>query len=94
MTGKGIARTSGMDGYDLKELERTLAEDDATAELGVRLSAVGDRVFVRGNVASTQLREDVLARVARHCGGLAVVDELTCAEAELAQAPGPAEELR
>jgi hypothetical protein len=84
----------GIDGYDLKELERTLAEDEATAELGVRLSAVGDRVLVRGNVASAQRREEVLARVSQQCGGLAVVDELTCAEADLAQAPGPAEELR
>lgn len=85
---------SSIDGYDLKDLERALAEDGATAELGVRLSAVGDRVFVRGHVAGERRREEVLARVRAGCGGLTVVDELTSAEAQLAQPAGPAEELR
>jgi hypothetical protein len=79
--------------YDLREVERALAEDDGTAELGIRLSVKGGRLFVRGDVASDERRHAVLDRVAGHCPGADVVDELTCAEEGLGSAPGHREEI-
>ena len=79
--------------YDLREFERALAEDDGTAELGIRLSVKGGRLFVRGDVASDERRHAVLDHVARHCAGVDVVDELTSAADGLGNAPGHREEI-
>lgn len=69
-------------------IERRLAEESETAELGVHLSEHGDRVFVTGQVASEASRRAVLDRVAALCPGQQVVDQLTCAEGTLGDPPG------
>jgi hypothetical protein len=83
-----------LDGYRLKDLERRIAEDDEAAELGVHVVRSGDRLFVRGQVASAARRERVLAIVGQECPDVDVVDELGCVEAELATEPGAAEVLQ
>lgn len=79
--------------YTLKEIERTLCEDERTAELGVHLSMRGGRIFVQGGVAGTERRDRVLAVVREHCGDVPVVDELTVTEDALTHAPDHREEI-
>ena len=79
--------------YDLREVERSLCEDDETAELGIHLSLHGGRLFVRGDVASEERRRVVLDVVARHCGEVPLVDELTVAADGLSLAPDHREEI-
>lgn len=78
----------------LRDVERCLAEEEATAELSVHLSERRDMVVVHGQVASEATRRAVLDRVAELLPGCEVVDQLTCAEATLAEPPRAAEELR
>lgn len=80
--------------YRLKDVERRLAEEEGTAELGVHVTEHGGRVFVAGEVASRASRRAVLERVAALCPDAEVVDQLTCAEETLADPPRPSEELR
>ena len=47
------------DPYRLKDIERRLAEESGTAELGIHLGEHGDRVFVTGQVASEASRRAV-----------------------------------
>ena len=79
--------------YDLREIERSLCEDDDTAELGIHLSLHGGRLFVRGDVASDERRRVVLDCVARHCGDVPLVDELSVAAEGLTHAPDHREEI-
>lgn len=83
-----------LDVYDFRELERRLAEDDATTELGVRLCPAGHRVVVRGQVAGAERRDRVVDAVRQACPGVEIIDELSCAEHELSAAPAPAEDIR
>jgi hypothetical protein len=85
---------SDLSTYDLREIERALAEDDGTAELGIRLSVHGGRLFVRGDVASDERRHAVLDSITRHCPGADVVDELTTSADGLGSAPGHREEIQ
>ncbi len=80
--------------YQLRDVERRLAEEAATAELGVHLSEHGRRVVVHGQVSSEASRRAVLGRVGELCPDREVVDELTCAEQTLSDPPHPAEDLR
>lgn len=80
--------------YQLKDVERRLAEEAATAELGVHLTEHGGKVVVHGAVCSEGSRRAVLDRVATLCPDREVVDELTCAEQTLSRPPHAAEELR
>lgn len=82
------------DSYRLRDVERRLAEEEGTAELGVHLTRHDDRIVVHGEVASDDSRRAVLERVAALCPGTEVVDDLTCAEETLDQPPRPSEELR
>lgn len=82
------------DSYELRDVERRLAEDERTHELGVRLRERGGRLFVEGTVASEQAREGVLQVVRENCGGCDIVDEMVCEEASLGRAPQNAEEIR
>jgi hypothetical protein len=83
-----------LDGYRLKDLERRIAEDDEAAELGVHVVRSGDRLFVRGHVASAARRERVLELVRQECPEIEAVDELHCVDRELSIEPGAAEVLR
>jgi hypothetical protein len=78
----------------LREVERRLAEEEATAELSVHLSDRGGRVVVDGQVASEASRRAVLDRVGALLPGLEVVDQLTCAEETLGGPPRAPEDLR
>lgn len=78
----------------LRDVERHLAEEDATAELGVHLSERGDRVAVHGQVASEASRTAVLDRVRELLPDVEVIDQLTCAEETLGGPPRPPEDLR
>lgn len=80
--------------YQLRDVERRLAEEAATAELGVHLAEHGTKVVVHGQVASEDSRRAVLERVADLCPGREVLDQLTCAEQTLSSPPHGAEELR
>ncbi len=82
------------DSYRMLDVERRLAEEAGTAELGVHLSRRGGRIVVEGEVASEASRRAVLDRVAALCPGEQVVDQLTCAEETLDHPPRPSEQLR
>lgn len=82
------------DTYELRDVERRLAEDERTSELGVQLAQHGGRLFVRGQVASDAARQAVLEVVGEMCPGSDVVDEMSSAEESLARAPERAEEIR
>jgi hypothetical protein len=82
------------DSYRLRHVEQRLAEDERTAELGVHLRESSGRIFLGGQVASEAGREHVLELVRELCPDCDVVDELTCADATLAEGPGDAEVIR
>ena len=80
--------------YQLRDVERRLAEEAATAELGVHLSEHGGTVVVHGQVSSEDSRRAVLDRVASLCPGRRVLDQLTCTQDSLSVPPHGAEDLR
>lgn len=82
------------DRYQLLDVERRLAEDPRTAELGVHLVEHGGRLFVRGRVSSEERRRVALEIVREMCVHVEVVDELASAEEGLSSRPGRAEEIR
>jgi hypothetical protein len=82
------------DSYQLKDVERRLAEDERTHELGIHLQARGERLFVEGPVSSERARSAVLEIVREECPGCEVVDEMVADEEGLGTAPGTAEEIR
>lgn len=68
---------SGIDPYAGAHLEQALAEDPETAELGVRVIVDGQRLVLRGEVATSE-RRDHLAEVARRLEPAGeVVNEVT-----------------
>ena len=77
--------------YTEGRIQRHLAENPDTAELGVRISVHGDAVFLSGDVPSQQRRERIVEAVRGLVPELRVHDELvvTCADA-----PVTREELR
>ena len=76
--------------YERSEVERRLAEDERTAELGILVHEREGRLHVRGTVATEARRARVLEVVAECCGG-DVVDELDVVGDELGTAPERAE---
>jgi osmotically-inducible protein OsmY len=81
----------GEDPYLAARIQRRLAEDPDTAELGVRVAVHGGAVYLTGDVASAERRRHLVAAAAAEAGGLEVRDDLqvTCAEP-----PTGAEDLR
>lgn len=65
------------DRYEAAHLEQALAEDPAVAELGLRVTAVGGRLHLRGEVASPERRERACALVRSLEPDREVVDEIT-----------------
>jgi hypothetical protein len=78
----------------LRDVERRLAEEDATAELGVHLDQRGEKVLVHGQVSSEDARRAVLDRVGELLPGTEVVDQLNCSAERLAGPPPTPEQLR
>jgi osmotically-inducible protein OsmY len=72
-------------------IQRRLAEDPDTAELGIRVAVHGGVVHLTGDVASEQRRRHLVEAAAAEAGGLEVRDDLqvTCADP-----PTTAEDLR
>jgi osmotically-inducible protein OsmY len=68
--------------YTEGRIQRHLAENPDTAELGVRVAVHPGTVFLTGDVASEQRRERVVAAVRALVPDLEVRDELavTCAD--------------
>ncbi len=77
--------------YTEGRIQRHLAENPETAELGVRAAVHAGAVFLSGDVASAQRRERIVAAVRALLPDLEVHDELavTCADP-----PVTREELR
>ena len=77
--------------YLAARIQRRLAEDPDTAELGVRVAVHGGAVYLTGDVASEERRRHLVAAAAAEAGDLEVRDDLrvTCAEP-----PTTAEDLR
>jgi osmotically-inducible protein OsmY len=77
--------------YLAARIQRRLAEDPDTAELGVRVAVHGGAVYLTGDVASEERRGHLVAAAAAEAGDLEVRDDLrvTCAEP-----PTSAEDLR
>lgn len=82
------------DPYRLLDVERRLAEDPRTAELGVHLVEHAGRLFVRGRVSGEERRRVVLEIVREMCARADVVDELASSEDGMSSRPGHAEEIR
>jgi osmotically-inducible protein OsmY len=68
--------------YTEGRIQRHLAENPDTAELGVRIAVHPAAVFLTGDVASEQRRERIVAAVRALVPALEVRDELavTCAD--------------
>lgn len=60
-----------------RRLERALADDERTNELGVRIVVTGDRVIASGEVASEERRQAVLTVIREEQPGLLVSDQIT-----------------
>ena len=72
-------------------IQRRLAEDPDTAELGVRVAVHGGAVYLTGDVASEERRRHLVAAAAAEAGDLEVRDDLRVTSAE---PPTTAEDLR
>jgi osmotically-inducible protein OsmY len=68
--------------YLAARIQRRLAEDPDTAELGVRVAVHGNAVYLTGDVASQERRRHLVAAAAEEAGDLEVRDDLqvTCAD--------------
>jgi hypothetical protein len=67
-----------------RDLEREIATDPSTHELGIRIQVRDDCLVVSGEVASEERRATVLEVVREHATGLDVVDHIM-----LSAEPGP-----
>lgn len=61
----------------INQLERALAGDERTHELGIRLRLAGDRVIADGEVASEARRRQVIQVLEEQETGLTISDQLT-----------------
>ena len=91
MTEPGTAPAAEDPYYLQGRIERRIAEDPDTAELGVRVSVRAGVVHLSGDVASEQRRRRVVDAATAEAGGLPVHDDLAVPSAD---APTTAEDLR
>jgi len=89
--GHGTAPAAEDPSYLQGRIERRIAEDPETAELGVRVSVRGGAVYLSGDVASEERRMHVVEAATAEAGGLDVHDDLAATPAD---APTTAEDLR
>lgn len=62
--------------YVAARVQRALAEDERTTELGIRADVRGDQLYLRGQVTSAD-RRDLIAKVAGEAApGLVVHNEI------------------
>lgn len=67
-----------------RDLERDIAADPRTNELGIRVQVRGDHLVVSGEVASEERRATVLEVIREHEPGLEIIDHIM-----LSAEPGP-----
>jgi osmotically-inducible protein OsmY len=77
-------------GYDEAELQRLLAEDPATAELGIEVVCREGHLVLMGEVESAERRDAIAAKVAEHVPGASVHNDIAITRT---QAPSDAEVL-
>ncbi|MER7605027.1 hypothetical protein [Nocardioides sp. NPDC127503] len=73
-----------MNEQQTRDLEREIATDPRTNELGIRLQVRGDNLVVSGEVASEERRSTVLEIIRERDTGLDIVDYIV-----LSAEPGP-----
>ncbi|MFC4533507.1 BON domain-containing protein [Sphaerisporangium dianthi] len=73
--------------YLAARVQRALAEDERTYELGIRVDIRGDQLFLRGQVEGDERRRLVAAVAGETAPGLRVHNEVTVVEVR-----GPGEE--
>ncbi|WP_405140982.1 BON domain-containing protein [Sphaerisporangium sp. NBC_01403] len=76
--------------YVAARVQRALAEDERTYELGIRVDIRGDQLFLGGQVESSERRLLVAAVAAETAPGLKVHNEVTVVEV---REPGEEETL-
>ncbi|MBX6383463.1 MAG: BON domain-containing protein [Microbispora sp.] len=68
--------------YVAARVQRVLAEDDRTTELGIRVDVRGQEVYLRGQVSCAERRRQI-ENVAREAApGLRVHNEITLVEVQ------------
>jgi hypothetical protein len=93
MSADEAAENPQPSGYQLKDVERLLAEDDRTSELQIHLTVTAGQLVVRGRVASQERIERVLQIVREQCPDMPLVDELEADEETLSTVPTGSEEI-
>ncbi|MDH2427511.1 BON domain-containing protein [Sphaerisporangium sp. TRM90804] len=76
--------------YVAARVQRALAEDDRTHELGIRVDIRGDQLYLRGKVEGGERRRQVAAVAGETAPGLTVHNEVTVVEV---REPGEEETL-
>jgi osmotically-inducible protein OsmY len=76
--------------YVAARVQRALAEDDRTTELGIRVDVRGDQVYLRGQVTSSERRRQIENVTREATPGLKVHNEITLVEVS---EPGEEEHL-
>jgi BON domain len=86
---------AGAEPYLGSRIEKLLAEDPRTSELGIQVRVTGDRVFLRGEVACGDRRARVEEVVREVAPDLDIVDDLAVTDEGMpATGPGEPEVLR
>ncbi|HET7689467.1 MAG TPA: hypothetical protein VFK41_03750 [Nocardioidaceae bacterium] len=65
------------DPHQARRLEKALADDERTHELGVHVVATPQRILAQGEVASEERRQNVLDVLREHAPDVPVTDQLT-----------------
>lgn len=65
------------DPHQARRLEKALADDERTHELGVHVVATAQRIVAQGEVASEERRRTVLEVLREHARDVPVSDQLT-----------------
>ncbi|WP_155340385.1 BON domain-containing protein [Acrocarpospora corrugata] len=66
--------------YVAARIQRAIAEDERTNELGIKVDIRGDQLFLRGQVCEDDQRDRVAEVAAETAPGLVVHNEVTCVE--------------
>jgi hypothetical protein len=66
--------------YVAARVQRAIAEDERTNELGIKVDIRGDQLFLRGQVCEGAQRERVAEVAAEAAPGLVVHNEVICVE--------------
>ena len=76
------------DHHAARRLEKALADDERTNELGITVRADADRVVAQGEVASEERRQTVLQVLRELAPEQDIADHLTVSSDDVAPPPG------